>query len=470
MVGLLDHPRQTAGGARAGALEQPGQRPQEPGQRAQGARRLAVAGEVRGQDQQALDQRHQEHRDHHQRDVAHHLAEGTVDEHQGHEGGDRGQDREGHRPRHLPRAGDRRLERIHALLAVGVDVLADHDGVVDHDAERDDEGEQRDHVDGNVELRQQPDAAEKRDRNAQRGPEGQTQIEEQGQADEHQDQAQAGVVEQQTDALPEDDRGDLPGVDGHSGGQPATGLGDVLAHRAGHLEGVLVAGAVDLHQHRRTTVEARRHVGVLEAVDHRGRVAEPDLGAVATGQEHDVLELAAAVSLALGAQQDLAAFGLHRAAGQVERRPTHDVGDLAEGQPVPSQSALRDLDRDLVRRPALDVGLGDGAGGGEVVAHPLGEAGQGLERHVAGEHHAAHLSASEHLRDHRLLDLLREGVDAVHRRLDLLEDPTRVLAVLYLGANAGDALAGDRRDALDSLDRGDRLLHPQHDPVLAFGG
>ncbi len=47
-----------------------------------------------------------------------------------------------------------RLAYRQALLAFRVDVLADDDRVVDHDAQRQDEGEHRDHVQRDIDLRQ----------------------------------------------------------------------------------------------------------------------------------------------------------------------------------------------------------------------------------------------------------------------------------------------------------------------------
>jgi hypothetical protein len=119
--------------------------PSRPGRLAQPAERAA---HVAGQDEEAFDQAGDQHRDHHQRDLADHLADDVADHENREERGDRGERGAGHRRHHAQHALLGGVLRRHALLVQGRGVLADHDRVVDHDADRQNHGEQADHVDG----------------------------------------------------------------------------------------------------------------------------------------------------------------------------------------------------------------------------------------------------------------------------------------------------------------------------------
>ena len=101
--------------------------------------------------------------------------------------------------------------------------------------------------------------------------------------------------------------------------------------------------------------------------------------------QHHVLELTAAVGLAFGAQQDLPAVGLDRAARQIEGRAPDRPRDLIEGQAVASQGLLRDLDRDLIGTRRHQLHLGDAVKVRDLVAHLLAQSLQGALVDVAGD-------------------------------------------------------------------------------------
>ena len=84
------------------------------------------------------------------------ITRNTLPQHPGHEQqrterGHRRQDRERHRLRDLVRTFDGPAHPVAVFLLVPVDVLAHDDRVVDHDAQHQDEAEQRQHVDRDVE-------------------------------------------------------------------------------------------------------------------------------------------------------------------------------------------------------------------------------------------------------------------------------------------------------------------------------
>ena len=111
------------------------------------ARRPLAVAQVRGQHQLRLDQREQQTDDHHQPDQAEDLAHRPGHEEHGGEGRYRGQHPEHDRRGDLVGAPDGPLQAVAHALLVGVDVLADDDGVVDEDPAHENEGEQRARVD-----------------------------------------------------------------------------------------------------------------------------------------------------------------------------------------------------------------------------------------------------------------------------------------------------------------------------------
>ena len=118
------------------------------------------------------------------------------------------------------------------------------------------------------------DGAEEGDGDAERHPAGQRQAQEEGEDDEHQHEAGAAVAKQGVEAAAQDAALVGPGGERQARGQPPVLLLDVALDRRGDVDGVLLADAEDLHHHRRLAVEARRLVGVGEAVDHLRHVAD----------------------------------------------------------------------------------------------------------------------------------------------------------------------------------------------------
>ena len=84
----------------------------------------------------------------------------------------------------------------HTVLLVGVDPLCHHDGIVHQDAQHQDKGHHRHGADGNSGRREQRDGAQQGHRDTRSHPQGQAKTQEQGEHQQYQQQAAAGVLGQ----------------------------------------------------------------------------------------------------------------------------------------------------------------------------------------------------------------------------------------------------------------------------------
>ena len=275
-------------------------------------------GQMGRQDAERFDQREEQAGNHDERDDPEDLAHHSGHEHQRHERRHRRQDGEGHRLRDLPRAFDGPAQALAVVFLVAVDVLADDDGVVDDDPEHQDEREQRDDVDRHFEARHQRDRPEERDRDPEADPEGEAQFQKERQHDEHEQEPGGAVAEHERQPGAQHFRLVLPDRHRDAVGQALLRAVHVAPDGRRDVERALLAGPEHRDRDRRIPVEAGVLVRFLEAVDDRRHVAEPQAAAVGTRPQHEVLVLGAAVGLTDGAQEDLAAVGADRAAGQIE--------------------------------------------------------------------------------------------------------------------------------------------------------
>ena len=353
---------------------------------------------------------------------------------------------------------------------MGVDVLADDDGVVDHHAEHDDEGEHRDHVQRGAEARNDQEPAEERDGNAKGHPERQARLQKQSQAEEHQDQTDAAVLEHEVHAAAVDFGAVGPDSHLEAFRQRACVGGHVLLDCVGHPEDGLVGHAVHRDHRRGSAVETGACVHVLEGVADGRHLAQSQPRAVGARAHHDFGEFLAGIALALGADQDLAGVGLDAAAGQVQRSAAHRRGQLGEGQAVGAQVGLGHLDGDFIRARAYKLGLGDFWIEQQVVAHTLGEFLEGAFAGFAVDHHVDGLLGGLHQADDGLFGLGRKRDDAVDGLLDLIEHFAGVGVGSDLGHHRARSLDSRRVDALDPLDALDRLLDAQAHALLNLFG
>ena len=353
-------------------------------------------------------------------------------------------------------------------LLVAVNVLSDDDGVVDDDSEHQDEGEAGEHVDAQVQARHHRERAQERNRDPEADPDSQAQLEKQRQNDEDEHEPGGAAVQQERQPAVQDLRLVLPERQRDPLGQPGFGAVDVVAHGGRDIERALLARAVDRHRHRRKVVEAGPLIGLREAVDDRGHVAEQQAAAVGAGPEGQLLVVVAAVRLPDRAKQDLAAAGAHGTAGKIERGPANDVRDLVERESVPAQCHLRHLYGNLVRRNAHELDLTDVGQGEQPVAHALGDPLQGCDIGGAGDGDVRHLVAGDQLADDRLLRFERERGDCLDVARHLVEHPLGVGAGLELHDHGCAALGSPRHDLPDAVDVVDGLFDANYDPGFDF--
>ena len=307
------------------------------------------------------------------------------------------------------------------------------------------------------------DRAEERDRDPETDPKREAQVEKEGERDKDQHEPGRAGAQHQRQPVAQHLRRVLPDRQRYTVGYTRLCLVDVVVDQRGDLERALFAGPEDGDHHRRCHVEAGELIGLGKPVDDGRDVTEAQPAAVGARPQHEVLVLLAPVGLAGRAEQDLATLRAHRPARQVERGAPNGVGDLVERQPVPSQRHLRDLDRDLVRRCADDVGLCDARDGGQLIADPLRYR---LEREgidVAGDRDIGDLHTAGQLADDRLLGLDRKGCDCVDAALDVVNHLAHIRTELELDDDRTHPFGRRRLDLLDAVDALDGFLDPDRD-------
>jgi hypothetical protein len=393
-----------------------------------------------GQDQQSLGEREGEAGDHHYAervgDLAHRggQREARRDEEHGGEHGDHD------RHRDLERARDRSVDRISPPRLMPRRVLSHDDGVVDDQAERDDEGEHRHHVDRHTQKRERHERPEECDRDAHRHPEGEPQAQEECQDGEDEEQPRRPVAQQQLATALELERLVTPDVEGDAGREIDPRLIEPGVYGPGDVGHVAGLAGEQPHEDGGLAVESHVLVTLDEPVSNPGDVAELDPRTVRVGEEDEPLELITPVGAPSGPHQDLAAAGLERSTGEIHRRGAHRTRHVVEGQTVPSQRRLGDLDRDLVVARSHELGprhLGEGR---HLVAEPLTESVErvfvGLAVDRDGDQHVI----IDELLDDRDLRALGQGVERIDAGAHLLEDTARILPHLNLHPDRPEAL------------------------------
>ena len=350
------------------------------------------------------------------------FAHDAGDEHQRQKGHDGGGDGHDHRPADFSHAVHHGAVRGFSLSEMGIDILSHDNGIVYQDAQGHDEGEQGDHVDGRPVIVQDHEGPHERDGNADGHPERQAQVEKQGQDDEDENDALEPVAQQQVDTVPHHGGQVDPGGQLDAGRHAVTAGCHILLHRVGDGDHIFLAGAVDLDQGRRLAVEAGLDVRILEPVDHRGHLAQPDHGAVCIGDQRQVLELFAGIQLALGTDDNLAMVGLDGSAGQIEASGPQRLDDLVETQTVSPQVLLGHLHRNFVVPHPHQRGQGDRAGIHQVIPDAVRRPAKELFGHIPINRHGNGRVAVDDLGDNRIFGLIREGLDEIHLVLDVIHD------------------------------------------------
>ena len=286
-----------------------------PAASARGGSVTAPMREMRGEDQQRLDQREGETDDRRRAHSAEEPAHAAFEEDDGREGRDAREHTEDHGDEHVLGALDRRFDLVESLALPGVDTLSHDDGVIDKDAQYDDESDDGQSRDREVEEGKHEQRAREGDRHACRDPHGEAEAQEEREHDEDEQHARSPVAHQHVE--PNDQ---LEGVvvedrDGDALRQARSKRTDPVFDRRGRDQDVLFTDQLDLDHDARLAVEMAAELRVLESVDHRCDLAEAYEGPVGSGQDHDALEVGGLVGLSLGAEEDLASPCLDGPAG-----------------------------------------------------------------------------------------------------------------------------------------------------------
>ena len=326
--------------------------------------------QVARQDERALPQREDQHGDHRHRHDGDELTHHARHEEQRYESDDGCRYRSEHRGEHLDGAGNGRVDRALAALAMGMDVLADHDCVVDQDTQHHQDGKHREHVERLVESQQDGRSAEDRNGNTNGHPGGQSQLEEDGQYDQHQNEALKAVAGQEADPVVDHDRVVIPRRErvavgkvvsvarrrGLATGKPRVGLlrwafrgtGEKLFDLVDDFDQILVGRLLDRDRDARFPVDLVDRRCVDEFVTDFAQVAHRQDDAVRLGHQWNLGDFLADQPLVLPTQQNLLRVGLHAAAGHLDVLAPDDPGHLLQRQPVLAKRLLRNLDVDLV--------------------------------------------------------------------------------------------------------------------------
>ena len=434
----------------------------------QAAAGRATVGQVGGQDPFRFHQGEGQAEDHHPAGGLGEAGKNPLHEQGRGEGDDGGQDAERGGSGHPLYPGDDIVDVGAVALLLGVGALAHDDGVVHHDAQHQDEAEQADHVQagvdpGRVDHRH---GAEEAHRDADHHPEGQLDLQEQGQDDKHQQGAQGQVAQHHAQAAVEVVGDVRPDVEGHRLGQAGALALHVGAGGCRGVHDVLFAGGEDLHPQGVLAVEAGKALALLEGVGHGGDVTQQQLAAVGPAAQYDALEVLLHVGLALDAQQDIPLLGADRAGRQIEGGAGHRVGDVLQAEAMLAQHCLRDLDADFRVAVADHFRGGHFGKGQQLAAGFLGEGAQAalveVPRELQGDRRKAHLG----LADDGALGIGGKVLDRVYPALHVAQQGVQVGAVQGFDHDPRHGLERVGFHPLDPVEVVDRLLDLQHDALL----
>ncbi|CAI8316904.1 MAG: Uncharacterised protein [Rhodospirillaceae bacterium] len=322
-----------------------------------------------GQDEETLDQRGDQHRDHRHRDIAGDRPQPAGQEIQHPEGDDGGGRRGDHRPDHALGPDNGGLGGLVALLVQEVRVLPHHNGIIDDDPQRQDQREQREHVDRQAQRPHDPQRRSDRHRNTNSDPERRAHVEEQEQEGEHDQHAVERVIAQQQHPAEDQVGADIVVLDGDVGGKGRPDLFEVLADHGLLADGIALRPAPDLQRDGGLALKVDGAAGVGDGFSDLRHVADADHSAVWLGADRRVRD---AVGAGFGAQRAHRPLPTQRPGGQIIGPTGDGGGNVGGGQAQPPKGGFIDLDLDLRIAGALHVDF-EQATVQQVVAHALGD-------------------------------------------------------------------------------------------------
>jgi hypothetical protein len=397
------------------------------------------------------------------------LADDAAHEHHGQEDGDDG---EGGRERgeaYLGGALGRGPDPVLPHLRVPVDVLEHHHGVVDDEADRERQAQQGEGVEREAEEVDDRDRAEERHGDREDDVErARERAEEEPAHEGGEDQREPELDVDVVDRLLDEARLVEEHLDLHAVGQARLDLGDALAHPRSDRDCVRAALLEDAERLERRAVEIGRAVPVLEAVFDRGDVLERDGDAVHTADD-DLLERLEIERLAEEAHVDLPPAGVELAAGDLDVLAADRADDVARDDTLLGELAGVEPDADVAVEVSVELDLTDALDRLQLLLHLVaGDVGEQLARERPGDadredRRVVRVRFRDGRRGHVLRQLALGLRDA---RLDVLKGEIDVTRDVEAGRDAGGALSRGRRELLDALDLGDRLLERLEDLAL----
>ena len=231
-------------------------------------------------------------------------------------------------------------------------------------------------------------------------------------------------------------------------GSAALDLGDLLAHRGGHGDGVGAALLEHAERLERHAVEPRDRVDVLEAVLDERHVLEVDRARSFDAAHDELAERVEIERLAEQAHVELAPAGVELAAGDLDVLAADGVDDVAGDDALLGERLGVEPDAHVAIEVAVERDLPDAGHRLELLLHLVArDVGEQLPRERAGDADGedgrvvgvrlGHRGGGHVLRE-RALRLRDLGLHVLQREIDVARD-------VEGGGDARDALARLRR-------------------------
>ena len=340
---------------------------------------------------------------------------------------------------------------------MGERVLAHHDGIVDDDAQRHDETEEAHHVDAAADEVEHAEGRHEGDRDTHCHPECNAAVQKQKQDEHHQNQAAGAVLQQQLDALL--DQQPRLVVDSHlDPRRPAT---TVVCQPAGEnfrrfeAAGVLVA--LETHLDGRLAGDGDHGLAAAGTPLDGGDVSQGQKPARFIAEQGQALETHLPSALIQRPQLPGHVVQADVPGRQIAAQPGDSIGDVVQGQVQLVQHSGRHLDGDLLLRQSHQLDVGDAAIQ-QLAFHLLHQRAQLADAGVGvGHQYPRHGLVADDAGDLRRLRRRREIAHQRHLLLHLVQRHAHVGALLVFEDDARRALGGVGRHLAESI-QGTKLL------------
>ena len=420
---------------------------------------------VSRKNQQRLHQRERQRQNHHPGDVPGEFARRATEKKPGQKRHHGGEDREDHRLGHQLSAQHGGTRRVLALVvvALGVNRLADDDRVVDHDPQHQQECKGGEHVQGHTHGRQKDECSGVGRSNTHRDPEGHLGSQGEHQHRHHQQQAQRGRTADRCHPALE-----VLGIIGPQG-QLSTGrqtfppFRDPLVDRLRRLDDVHGLGGHDLQEDGRLAIQRGQDLEILEAVDDRSHITDPDRAAFGRLTDDNLGEFPFRVRLVADLQLVFADFRADRAGRLVDGTVADGIGNILETQPVTPQRGFADFDGNLFAPGSEQFDDRNRRQRRHLATKVFGKALQFALAEVAVHGDPDILLPVDPLPHQRRFDISRKRRDRVDPDLDVIHELREVDLLLGEHVDLAAALVGGRTDPLDGVHIANRLFDSSND-------